>query len=706
MKKETFQIPLRIKIILTVFSLMLSLTFNGFAQHKTLNVMPYPQKVNQGEGRFRIDSEFSIFLASDAEDKLVEDATNRFFIRLRRKTLTYFRQEKVELNQVLKNIKMTVQVESKALPSIGVDESYQLLVTTDHILLKSNTSIGALRGMETLIQMVLADEDGYFIPVSEITDAPRFKWRGILVDVARHFIPIEILKKNVDAMAAVKLNILHLHLTDDEGFRVESKLYPKLHQMGSNGRYYSQNELIDLVKYASDRGITIVPEFDLPGHSRSWFAGYPEFASAPGPYKPGPRFVFDPDAPREELAKAVNSAPTPTIDPTREEVYEFLDKFFGEMTNIFTGPYFHIGADENNGVAWRENPKIVQFMNDKKMKDTHELQNYFVSRVYEILKKHNRTMLAYQESYSENLSKDIIFQAWIAKEDPIEAVAPFEIAEKGNTTLINTGFYLDLYLPSHVHYLNAEIPTEVNKNIWGGEAALWSELVDENCFEGRAWPRTASIAERLWSPVNITNIEDMYRRLYILSDELEENGLNHRFNAKRWLSVMANGTSLDAPQMIYEVLAPYKGYRRLASTMMLPANYKYETIPLVGLPDIVDVDSEVEWKFRKNIRLYLKDSNPNAKNEIENQLKKWKVASLQLEQQIEVAPNLMKLKTYSDRINTAVEIGLKALEGKMDETEKEGAIKQLQSMKLRTDAVEIRILDEIEALISGKLTEL
>lgn len=689
--------------------LLLMLTFSvitiGFAQNERINVMPYPQKVIQNEGAFRVNAEFSISVFSSPDDKILEDAANRFAYRLRCKTLAYFKQERVELNQALNKPTMSVQVKSKAGPSIGVDESYRLTVSKENILLQSNTTVGALWGFETLLQMVCADKDGYFVPVAEITDEPRFKWRGMMVDVARHFLPIEILKRNIDAMAVVKLNVLHIHLTDDEGFRVESKLYPKLHELGSNGHYYTQSELIDLVKYASNRGITIVPEFDLPGHSRSWFAGFPELASAPGPYKPGPRFVFDPNAPREQLAEAVKSAPTPTLDPTREEVYDFLNQFFGEMVNIFPAQYFHIGADENNGIAWQKNPKIVQFMNDHKMKDTHELHSYFVNRVYEILKKQNRTMIAWQEAYSENMSKNVIFQAWIPKEGPMKAVPPVEIAQKGNPVLISTGFYLDLFMPSHIHYLNSEIPTEVMPNVWGGEAALWSELVDENSFEGRAWPRTAAVAERLWSSANITDIDDMYRRLYMLSDELEAGGLNHRLNARRSLSVLANGTSIDASSSVCEILAPFKGYMRLAISMMQPANLKYETVPLVNLPDFVEVDSEVEWNLRKLVGQYLKTSDSSAKKKIEIQLIKWKEASLQIEQQVMKAPNLMILKTYADRIISATDIGLQALAGTLDGVKKDEATKQLKAMKLRTDLVEIRILDEIEALITGKLED-
>ncbi len=202
---------------------------------------------------------------------------------------------------------------------------------------------------------------------------------------------LDVLKRNIDAMAAVKLNVLHLHLTDDEGFRMESKVYPKLHLLGSNGNYYTQAEMKGLVEYARLRGIMVVPEFDLPGHARSWFAGYPELASTPGVYEPGHRFEMKGTESLPEIMTLLNTAPTPTIDPTKEFTYQFLDKLIGEMSAIFPAAYFHIGADENNGVAWKNNPAIVAFMKKNNIPDAKALEHYFVMRMYTIIKKHKRT---------------------------------------------------------------------------------------------------------------------------------------------------------------------------------------------------------------------------------------------------------------------------------------------------------------------------
>jgi len=691
---------------LLLLFLFVAMVHTGFGQSATIDVMPYPSGVTVGTGKLSIASSFTVGVTGAQGDKILETAVNRFFQRLNARTLAYFKQERVILNEASATATCVIQVGSKATPSIGIDESYQLTINAETITLKAATTIGALRGLETLLQLVVVDQDGYYFPAVAIQDTPRFKWRGMMVDAARHFLPVSLLRKQIDAMSMVKLNVLHLHLTDDEGFRVESKTFPKLHTLGSNGRYYTQAELKSIVDYAAGRGIMVVPEFDLPGHTRSWFAGHPELASQPGPYRPGPRYTFDRTMPQSEILKLVMTAPTPTVDPTREEVYQLLDKFIAEMTTIFPAPYIHIGADENNGAAWNSNPKIVQFMKDKGIKDTHELQAYFVKRLYDISKKYKRTMIGWQEVYNANLPKDVIVQAWIASGSFMKAVPPLEIAGKGNQVLISTGSYLDLFLPAHMHYINANIPATVSDKVLGGEAALWSELVDEHTFEERAWPRAASIAERLWSPSSVADVDDMYRRLFILSDRLEEGGLDHRLNIKRMMSQLSNGDDVQPALSVLETLVPLKGYRRLAAKMFQPAAATYETTPLAEIADMAPVDSEVEWTFRRQVETFLKTRDAAAKTQIENKLKAWKQASQQLPDLAKTAPNLKSLAAFTTRLIAAADIGLQALDKPLDETEKARLIKQLNEMKLPTEVVEIRILDEIEGLVSGTVPAL
>ena len=247
---------------------------------------------------------------------------------------------------------------------IGADESYSLQIGPAGARLEAATSIGALRGLATFRQLVHQDGARVWLPAVTIRDAPLYPWRGLMIDAARHFIPIEVLQRNLDAMELVKLNVLHLHLSDNEGFRVESKIFPRLQAMGSNREFYTQDELRALVRYAALRGILIVPEFDMPSHAKSWFAGYPELSSSPGPFMPGV-LVYPGLSPRmtaAEIGALIATTPTPAIDPSRESTYQFLDRFIAEMSSLFPAPYFHIGADENNGAVWLANPRIVEFM--------------------------------------------------------------------------------------------------------------------------------------------------------------------------------------------------------------------------------------------------------------------------------------------------------------------------------------------------------
>src|SRR5439155_9355749 len=169
------------------------------------------------------------------------------------------------------------------------------------------------------LQLVKTSSTGFAVLEVTIQDRPRFAWRGLMIDVARHFIPLDVLKRNLDGMAAVKMNVFHWHLSENQGFRIESKKLPKLHQLGSDGLYYTQDEVRELIAYARDRGIRVIPEFDMPGHSTSWFVGYPELASAAGPYQIERKWgVFD-----------------PAMDPTQERTYKFLDQFIGEMAALF-----------------------------------------------------------------------------------------------------------------------------------------------------------------------------------------------------------------------------------------------------------------------------------------------------------------------------------------------------------------------------------
>ena len=354
------------------------------------NLMPVPAEVRFNAGRLPITKSFQAAAAGHVDARL-RAAIDRAVRRLEGRTVMEFGRG---LAGEAANAALLVRCQGpgRAVPSVEEDESYTLEVTDRQAVLEAATVVGALRGLETFLQLLDGDREGYFVPAVQIRDRPRFPWRGLLIDVGRHYQPLEVLKRNLDAMAAVKLNVLHWHLTEDQGFRIESKKFPRLHGMGSDGLYYTQEQAREIIAYARERGIRVVPEFDLPGHATSWLVGHPELGSAPGPYqlerRPG---IFE-----------------PALDPTREEVYKFLDQFFGEMGALFPDAYLHIGGDENEGKQWDRNPRIQAFMKGRGIKDNHALQTYFNQRLLRILKRHGKRMMGWDEIFQPDLPKDVV----------------------------------------------------------------------------------------------------------------------------------------------------------------------------------------------------------------------------------------------------------------------------------------------------------
>ena len=240
------------------------------------NVMPMPAVMQRHPGTLKLDSSFTLGTTGYSDARL-ERAVQRLQSRIEGRI-------GVELPLVVtSNGAPTLSIECVAAgfayPKLGEDESYSLEIGAQHATLKANTVLGAIRGLETVRQLVSADQRGYFLQLVSIQDKPRFAWRGLMIDVSRHWQPVDVVKRNIDGLAAVKMNVFHWHLTDDQGFRVESKRFPKLQGMGSDGLYYTQEQIREIVAYAADRGVRVIPEFDMPGHTTSWFVGYPGLAS-------------------------------------------------------------------------------------------------------------------------------------------------------------------------------------------------------------------------------------------------------------------------------------------------------------------------------------------------------------------------------------------------------------------------------------------
>ncbi len=605
-----------------------------------LNLMPMPRSIILEDGKFYLNDDLVININKD-DSRLFKSSVRALNVLTERSGLFLENQFPV-INKETSAGGVFIEISNKSGLDFGIDESYTLDVTSQAIVIKADNSYGAMHGLSTLLQLLNSDEQGYYFPCVKIADTPRFPWRGLLIDVSRHFLPVEVIKRNLDAMAAVKLNVLHWHLTDDQGFRIESKVFPKLHELGSDGIYYTQSEIRDIVQYASERGIRVVPEFDLPGHATSWFVGYPELASAPGPYT------------IERLWGIFN----PTFNPANEEVYRFLSLFFKEMSELFPDRYWHIGGDENKGKQWAANPEIQKFMQDNDLTDNHALQNYFNERLGEILSKLNKTMIGWYTDEMPDLSKDYIVQAWKGRS------TLYKTAERGYRSLLSHGFYIDLVQTTEFHYLNDPIPSdsiltdEVKERIIGGEATMWAEFVGPETVDSRIWPRSAAIAERLWSPGEINDVLNMYDRLDNVSIQLETFGLTHIKNSDVMLRRIVGGYNIDPLKTFVEVIQPLYTYSR-DRPHVFRSYY-----PLTRVVDAAKPDPREARIFDKIVEDFVSsDSFDSRKYEdIKNSLLTWKGNHTKLVPLIRTKPILKEIELLSEDLSKVAQVGLEALE--------------------------------------------
>jgi len=604
------------------------------AQAQTYNLMPQPAELAPGSGRLVIDGSFRVALEGYQEPRL-EAAAARLIRRLSLQTGIPFRGG-LENDPGKATLVLHCDHAGEAVQSVREDESYQLDVTPERARLTAPTPVGVLRGMETFLQLVELDAQGFSVPALRITDRPRFPWRGLMIDVCRHWMPEDVLKRNIDAMAAVKLNVLHLHLTDDQGFRIESKKHPRLHEFGSEGHYCTQALITELIAYARDRGIRVVPEFDMPGHTTSWCVGYPELASGPGPYQIERKWgVFD-----------------PTLDPTREETYTFLDSLIGEMAALFPDEYFHVGGDEVNGKQWDTNPAIVAFKKSHGMKDNTDLQLYFNRHLLPIVQKHGKKMIGWDEIFHPDLPHDIVVHSWRGPESLAQT------ARLGYMSILSNGYYLDFALPRADYYrvdplvgAAASLTPEQASRILGGEACMWSELVTPENIDSRIWPSTAAIAERFWSPQDVKDVDSMYRRLEVVSRELDGVGLTHHSSYPLMLARLAGVRSPEALATLADVVEPVKHYARENAR-------EYTSLtPLNRLVDTVPPESEKARIFAGRV-----DRLSANKDAVRKQLITWRDSRAELLPLLQQSALLQEDIPLAEDLSAVAQAGLEALD--------------------------------------------
>ncbi|HKI46362.1 MAG TPA: family 20 glycosylhydrolase [Balneolales bacterium] len=718
----------------------------------SIHMMPLPAHLKLEGGYMTIGPDFGYEFIHYKEARL-QRAASRFLNRLRLITGRTFS----DANPVLK---IDCRAGADKYPRVHEDESYTLIVNSSKIQLRAASPYGVLHGLETILQLVDTTGSRVRLPQAVIHDQPRFAWRGLMLDVCRHWMPVSVVLRNLDAMSALKMNVFHWHLSDYQAFRVESKTFPKLQELGSGGHYYTQEQVRGVVNYAADRGIRVIPEFDLPGHSTSWLAGYPQLASAPGPYKPDIDFgVLE-----------------PVMNPTKESTYIFLDKFFKEMSALFPDRYIHIGGDEVDPTEWNENEQIQAFMKAHGIADAHALQAYFNKRLEGILARYGKKMIGWDEILNPDLGDSIVIQSWRSQKSLFEAV------RQGASGVLSAGYYLDHKLPASRHYkvdplimpgavnikpdtahwktwdlsmeamnsrftsqmtlyggkdslrgffnmmgkynafdkatltgnkltfnlgtdygdvsfdtrmngdslngtgklgiinisvhgiltgsskINGSKPPEIEqmkpltkaekKRILGGEACMWAELITDQNVDTRIWPRTAAIAEKLWSPAELTNnIDDMYRRLYFIDDYLDNYGVQDHVEYVRMMKQLTDGKEVRPVRVLMDELEEQKYLNRMGIYKHLTTETPMDRPVDASLPESFPAHHFNQW-----VDEFLQDSTHRKHaGQIISMLNLWIKNHDELQPYIATYPKLDDLKEISERFSKAAAIGLEAI---------------------------------------------
>ncbi len=519
-----------------------------------INIIPHPVSVKMLDGKFIIDADVVMAIATpDSElnliaDKLIEkiNAASSFEVKI---------SQGVSANQ--KPIGLSLDASLKHLG----EEGYRLTVLPGKIEITAPRPAGVFYGMQSLVQLLPIEFDNpsvrrnhWQIPCVEITDYPRFQWRGQLLDVSRHFHPVDQIKRNLDHLARLKMNRFHWHLTDDQGWRIEIKSLPKLTEIGAwrvdhndkdwwqrefaqpgekatYGGYYTQEQIRDVIKYAQERNITIVPEIDMPGHSRAFMAAYPEVSCDGGPY-----FVATGGDERNK-----------DLCPGKEITFELVEKVIDEVTALFPGQYYHIGGDECRKHAWKLCPDCKRRMETEGLRDFNELQSYFIHRVEKMINARGKIMIGWDEILEGGLAPNATVMSWRGEAGGIESV------QKGHDAIM-TPFsycYLDLKQgdpalePKHLGYSQLLLPTvysynpvpasftaEQAEHILGVQGNLWSEYIqNEKDANYMLFPRLLAIAEVGWTPQPQRDWRDFICRMETMLKRFDVLGINYATSA-------------------------------------------------------------------------------------------------------------------------------------------------------------------------------
>ncbi|NWK89703.1 beta-N-acetylhexosaminidase [Raoultella terrigena] len=770
-----------------------------------LPLMPWPAHVErpQAQGALVLNNQLTLNVSGDD----LGDAASRWRERIARQTGWTLQPQLAPAKAPTINVVIAKKV--PATPRPDSDESYQLKVSAEGVTLRANTRFGALRGMETLLQLIQNGAENTAIPYVTIDDAPRFPWRGLLLDSARHFMPLDAIKRQIDGMAAAKLNVFHWHLTDDQGWRFASTRYPKLQQQASDGLFYTQAQMKEIVRYATDRGIRVVPEIDMPGHASAIAVAYPELMSAPGPYQMERHW----------------GVLKPVLDPTKEATYAFAEAMIGELAAIFPDPYLHIGGDEVDDSQWQANPAIQKFMRGKGLADSHALQAYFNRRLEKILEKYHRQMVGWDEIYHPDLPKSILIQSWQGQD------ALGEVAKHGYRGILSTGFYLDQPQYTAYHYRNEVVPQGLNgvdtitdndsaqswrfvmprlkgsavegsftlikgdsgwrgfidfkgksrravqdiawlndnqitfsvdtwmgetrpvltvnddrlggyfllgnvrypvsgqrldevpegiqpvvpdaeqqKNLLGGEAALWAENVAAPVLDIKLWPRAFAVAERLWSAQDVKDSDNMYQRLQAMDGwSTVSVGLQQHGQQLVQFTRLANGGSTLALQILAQAIEPAHYYTR--QHLKFQANNYHQFEPLNRLADALPPESDTVRSLDRWAERLISDAEDNeSADALRHVFTRWQNNTADALALTESSYQLAAIGPVVQQVDKLATLGLRltdlvARQGTLDDKEYASVQAQLDEAAKTQDELVIAAVYPLEKLLRATKVE-
>ncbi|MGJ5641706.1 beta-N-acetylhexosaminidase [Formosa sp. S-31] len=650
---------------------------------EAFNLMPWPKNITQNNQPFILNEAFTVSLDGPDSERLKSTSVN-FLRRLSGRTGIFLKAGFPVSAKQNKTAALKISYNDIASLNINTIEAYILEVSPDQISIKAQTDIGALRGLETVLQLIDFNESTYFIPGVSITDEPRFVWRGLMIDVSRHFHPVHVIKRNLDAMAAVKMNVFHWHLVDDQGFRIQSKVYPQLTKLASDGLFYTQEQIRDVVNYASNLGIRVIPEIDVPGHASAILTAFPNLGSKSG---------------YEYSVERNSGVFDPTLDPTNDDTYVFLEKLFTEIVTLFPDDYFHIGGDENEGRHWDENKDIQKFKKEHNLKTNHDLQTYFNIKVEKILNKLGKKLVGWDEILTPNMPTTAVIHSWRGENEGLpKGGTLIEAAKKGYNTILSNGFYIDRMESIEKHYLtepigNVSLTEAERSRILGGEATMWSELTTPLTIDSRIWPRTIAIAERLWSDKSVNDVASMLKRIASVSFRLEELGITHIKNRDVILRNMSNNQDISSLITLQQICEPLKIYARNKDGI------EYQTYsPFTLFADACVVDALDAVHFNALVRM--QQTKPSQENQakIKNYLEKW---SKNHEQFLKLTPSpiLTELTPLSKNLSEASSILLEKLnQNKISSASQEQLDKNLKVLKQDHVDVEVAIIQALETL--------